>query len=252
MTLIIPCSHIPLLSLLALIFARRKTSDIFVKLKQAFIKILNTDKDGIWSGPLPGNFPAEWPLDTCDFYGHNPEAHCTFPWDFVVVFQEPQLSESQDVTWSLGRWSLQVNFRSNTHQAPPPTNKPPPLRLFVFILRITEFNQDHPHGLGCGTIPPRMGGSPVATPLRTRTLLHQSSVSTVAINFLGRDYVPWDKPLWLSVGKSSLAKALDDNHGFCELMNPLAMSWEKTISCPFSPLSYSSVLSPFPMVVLEP
>lgn len=128
-----PRAHIPLLSPLALIFAGKKTSSIFIKLKQAFIKILNTDKDGIWSGPLPGNFPAEWPLDTCDFYGQNPEAHWTFPWDSVVVFQEPQLSESQDVTWSLGRWGLQVNFRSNTHQAPPPTNKLPlPIKTFCF------------------------------------------------------------------------------------------------------------------------
>lgn len=58
-TLIIPCSHIPFLSPLALIFAGKKTSSIFIKLKQDFIKILNTNKDGIWSGPLPGNFPAE-------------------------------------------------------------------------------------------------------------------------------------------------------------------------------------------------
>lgn len=57
---VILCSHVPLLSLLALIFASKNNpSSIFIKLKQAFIKNLNTDKDGIWSGPLPGNFPAE-------------------------------------------------------------------------------------------------------------------------------------------------------------------------------------------------
>lgn len=233
--IIIPCSHIPLLSLLALIFAGKKTSSIFIKLKQDFIKILNTNKDGIWSGPLPGNFPAEWPLDTCDFCGQNPEAHCTFPWDFVVVFQEPQLSESQDVTWSSGRWGLQVSFRSNTHQAPPPTNKLRPSRRFVFVLRITVFNQATLMGWSVALCPED-------TPLHTRTLPpHQSSV---AVNFLGRDreILHYD---WVLKSPVFLLRP-------CELVNPLTMSWEKTISCPFSPLSYCSLLSPSPMMVLEP
>lgn len=29
------------------------------KLKQAFIKILNTHQNGTWSGPSPGNLPGE-------------------------------------------------------------------------------------------------------------------------------------------------------------------------------------------------
>lgn len=44
---------------LILEFARIISSTALAEFKHAFIKILNADLDGIYSGPPPGNFPGE-------------------------------------------------------------------------------------------------------------------------------------------------------------------------------------------------
>lgn len=41
-----------------------------------------------------------------------PYNHCIFPCGFVI-FQELHLPAFEEVTWTLGRWGLQVNFGSS-------------------------------------------------------------------------------------------------------------------------------------------
>ena len=103
--------RLPMLLLLLTFTRTQNSSTILANFKQAFIK-----NDKYW---------PRWNLARTKFRHFaavllrhvlegliqtKPKGYHTFLWGFIVIFQELQLSESQEVPWSLGRWDSQVNF----------------------------------------------------------------------------------------------------------------------------------------------
>lgn len=79
------------------------------QIKASFIKILNTEQDGIWSEPLPGNIPAQWLQDIyCrGFYGQNSQA--------TILSHEVLLLFSNYKQVSCKFWSRHIKKGSKSH-----------------------------------------------------------------------------------------------------------------------------------------
>lgn len=70
----------------------------------------------LWAKPIGHlTFPRGLLLFSKNYNSKNSGSYLVL---WQVIFQELQFPETQEVNWSLSKWSLQINFGCNTHCPP--------------------------------------------------------------------------------------------------------------------------------------